>query len=173
MEETQPKTGKFALTYGGILGGIGIVFSLMLYSMDMHYQGGMMVLGVSVLLTLAAIVVGLMQFKKANNGYMSFGQGMKVGVGICLIAGIIGLVFNQLMMNVIDPDMMTKAIEFQKGQLLQSSNMTPDQIDAQIEAQQKFMTPSMQIVFGLLYVIISGFILSLVPALILKKTEKS
>ncbi len=173
MEENQPQTGKFALTYGLILGGIGVIFAFMLYTLDMHYQQNMAVLGVSVVLTLAGIIVGLIQFRKANGGVMSFGQGLKVGVGICLIAGIIGLLFNQLMMNVIDPDMMTKAVEYQKEQLLQSSKLTPDQIDAQIEAQQKFMTPSMQIVFGLLYVIISGFILSLIPALVLKKTEKS
>ena len=171
MEENRPKTGKFALTYGAILGGVGIVFALMLYSLDMHYQGGYMVLGVSILLTLAAIVIGLMQFKKANNGYMSFGQGLKIGVGICLISGIISLLFNQVMMNVIDPDMMAKTMEFQKERLLESSNMTPDQIDTQLEAQKKFMTPGMQMAFGLLYVIVSGFILSLIPALVLKKTE--
>jgi len=171
MEENQPKTGKFALTYGGILGAIGIVFALMLYSLDMHYQQTMPVIIVSILLTIAGLVIGMIQFKKANNGFMSFGQGLKVGVGICLIAGIIGILFNQLMANVIDPDMMTKAVAFQKEQLLESSSMTPDQIDTQLEAQQKFMTPSMQIVFGLLYVIVSGFIFSLIPALVLKKTE--
>lgn len=171
MEENQPKTGKFALTYGGILGGIGIVFALMLYSLDMHYQQSMSIIIVSIVLTLAGIVIGQIQFKKANNGYMSFSQGLKVGVGICLIAGIIGLLFNQLMANVIDPEMMDKAMDFQKDQLMESTSMTPDQIDTQLEAQRKFMTPSMQMLFGMLYVIVTGFIFSLIPALVLKKSE--
>lgn len=171
METNTPNTGKFALTYGLILGGISVVFALMLYSLDMHYQGGMMVLGVSLLITIAVIVLGMVQFKKANNGFMSFGQALKIGVGIGLIGGIIGIVFNQLMAGVIDPDMMEKATAYQKGLLLESTQMTPEQVDAQMEMGKKFTTPSMQIVFGLIYSVVVSFIISLIPALILKRQE--
>ena len=171
MEENQPKTGKYALTYGLILGAISVAFLLMLYSLDMHYQGGPMVMGVSLLITIAVIAIGMVQFKKDNKGFMSFGQGIKVGVGIGLIAGIIGIIFNQILAGVIDPEMMNKAMEYQKGLLMETTKMTPEQIDAQMEGAKKFTTPSMQIVFGLVYVVVSSFILSLIPALILKKKE--
>jgi uncharacterized membrane protein len=171
MEVTKPKTGKYALTYGLILGALGVVFALMLYSLDMHYQGGMMVLGVSLLIMLAVIVIGMMQFKKDNNGLMTFGEGLKVGVGIGLIGGIIGILFNQIMAGLIDPEMMDKAMEYQRGLLMETTKMTPDQIDAQMEMGKKFSTPSMQIVFGLIYSIVASLLLSLIPALILKKKE--
>ena len=171
MEETQPKTGKYALTYGLILGALGIVFALMLYSLDMHYQGGMMVMGFSFIITIAMVVIGMLQFRKDNNGFMSFGQALKIGVGIGLIGGIIGILFNQILAGVIDPEMMNKAMEYQKGLLMESSKLTPDQIDARMEAGKKFTTPSMQIVFGLVYIVVSSFLLSLIPALILKKQE--
>src|SRR5690606_6280355 len=106
MEDNKPKTGKIALTYGLILAAISVIFMLMLYSLDMHYQGGPMVMGVSLVITIAMIVIGMMQFKKANNGFMSFGQGLKVGVGIGLIGGIVGIFFNQVMAGLIDPQMM-------------------------------------------------------------------
>lgn len=170
MEENKPKTGKFALNYGALLGGISVIFILMLYSMDMHYQGGAMVIGVSVVLSLVIVVLGMIQFKKANNGFMSFGQGLKVGVGISLVAGIIGIAMNQLMQGVIDPEMMNKAMEFQKGTMLEAG-MTSDQIDAQLEMGKTFQTPLMQILFGLLFSVVFGFLYSLIPALILKKTE--
>jgi len=171
MEEIQPKPVKYILNFGLLLGAVSIIFAFMLYSLDMHYQGGIPVLVISVLLTLAAVVIGMIQFKKANNGFMSFGQAMKVGVGICLIGGIVGILFNQIMSNVIDPDMMTKAMEFQKEQLLANTKMTPDQVDQQMEMGKKFSTPSMQLMFGLIYVVISGFIYSLIPAFVLKKNE--
>ncbi|MCM4153074.1 DUF4199 domain-containing protein [Arenibacter sp. N53] len=171
MEETKPKTGKYALTYGLLLGAIGIVFALMLYSLDMHYQGGMMVLSVSLIITIVMMVIGMLQFRKDNNGLMSFGQALKIGVGIGLIGGIIGILFNQIMAGVIDPEMMNKAMEYQKGTLLETTKMTPDQIDAQMEMGKKFTTPSMQIVFGLVYSVVASFLLSLIPALILKKQE--
>jgi len=171
MEDNKPKTGKIALTYGLILGAISIIFALMLYSLDMHYQGGMMVLGVSLVITIAVMVIGMIQFKKANNGFMSFGQGLKVGVGIGLIGGIIGIIFNQVMAGLIDPQMMEKAMEYQRGLLLETSKLTPEQVDAQMEMGKKFTTPSMQIMFGLIYSVVASFLLSLIPALILKRPE--
>ncbi|MEB8329453.1 DUF4199 domain-containing protein [Flavobacteriaceae bacterium KMM 6897] len=171
MEENKPNTGKIALNFGLILGGLSIVFAMMLYSLDMHYQGGMLVLGVSVILMIAVIVLGMLQFKKANNGFMTLGQGLKVGLGIAIVGGVIGILFNQVMAGIIDPEMMEKAMEYQKGVLMETTKLTSDQIDAQLEMGKKFSTPSMQIVFGLVYSLVAGFIFSLIPALILKKQE--
>jgi DNA-binding transcriptional regulator of glucitol operon len=161
MEEDKPNTGKTALNFGLILGGISIVFAMMLYSLDMHYQGGMLVLGVSVILMIAVIVLGMLQFKKANNGFMTLGQGLKVGLGIAIVGGVMGILFNQVMAGIIDPEMMEKAMEYQKGVLMET----------QLEMGKKFSTPSMQIVFGLVYSLVAGFIFSLIAALILKKQE--
>ena len=151
MEENQPKTGKFALNYGLLLGGVSAIFVFILYTMDMHYQGGFSVMIVSMLLSLAAIILGLVQFKKANGGFMTFGQALKIGVGICLIGGIVSILFNQILINVIDPETMTKGMEYARAQLQESTNLTSDQIDAQLEMQKKFSTPVMQVAFGLLF----------------------
>lgn len=171
MEENNPKTGKFALNFGLILGAVSVIFAFMLYTADMHYQGGISIMLISLLLSLAAVILAMVQFKKTNNGFMTFGQALKIGVGVCLIGGIIGIIFNQIMSNVIDPDMMAKAMEYQKNQLLETTNMTMEQVDAQMEMGKTFSTPTMQIVFGLVFSLVIGFVVSLIPALILKKTE--
>ena len=172
MEENKPKTGKYALNYGLLLGGVGIIFAFMLYTADMHYQGGIAVMLISLALTTAGIVLVMIQLRKANGGFMSFSQALKVGVGVSLIAGIIGIIFNQIMANVIDPDMMAKAMEMQRNQLMETTSMTPEQIDAQMEMGKKFSTPTMQVVFGLVFSLFIGFVISLISGLILKKQEE-
>ena len=172
MEENKPKTGKYALNYGLLLEGVGIIFAFMLYTADMHYQGGIAVMLISLALTTAGIVLAMIQFRKANGGFMSFSQALKVGVGVSLIAGIIGIIFNQIMANVIDPDMMAKAMEVQRNQLMETTSMTPEQIDAQMEMGKKFSTPTMQVVFGLVFSLFIGFVISLISGLILKKQEE-
>lgn len=172
MEENKPKTGKYALNYGLLLGGVGIIFAFMLYTADMHYQGGIAVMLISLALTIAGIVLAMIQFRKANGGFMSFSQALKVGVGVSLIAGIIGIIFNQIMANVIDPDMMAKAMEMQRNQLMETTSMTPEQIDAQMKMGKKFSTPTMQVVFGLVFSLFIGFVISLISGLILKKQEE-
>ncbi len=165
------KTSSFMLLYGAILGVLSAIFSFMLYTMDMHYQGGAFVTIVSIVLSTALYAVAMYQFRKANNNLMSFWQGVKIGVGVAVISGIIVILFNILLTKVIDPDTMTKAMNFQREQLIESTEMTIEQIDAQLEMMQQFQTPAIQAAFGLLFSVIFGFILSLLPAAFLRRYE--
>ena len=165
------KTSSFMLLYGAILGALSAIFSFMLYTMDMHYQGGAFVTIVSIVLSTALYAVAMYQFRNANNNLMSFWQGVKIGVGVAVISGIIVILFNILLTKVIDPDTMTKAMNFQREQLIESTEMTIEQIDAQLEMMQQFQTPAIQAAFGLLFSVIFGFILSLLPAAFLRRYE--
>ncbi|MBL7473124.1 DUF4199 domain-containing protein [Robertkochia sediminum] len=168
--EQKPKTGKFALNYGIILGAISITFGLMLYFMDMHYQGGIAIGVVSVAITLAVIIAVMLGFKKANGGYMSFAEGLKLGVGTALIGGIIGILFNLILSNVIDPEMSAKAMQVAEAQFVEQG-LNKEQIDANLEMAKKFQAPWIQAAFGLIGSIFLGFVLSLIPALVMKKTQ--
>jgi len=173
MEELKAKTGKYALQYGVIIGVIGIVFSLMLYSMDLHYQVDIKRLLLNVAMGLLFIVVGsiiaMKAFKKENGGFMSISEGLKIGVGMSLISGIISIIFGFILSKVIDPDMQQKAIEY-GTELMRDYGMTEAQIDEQI-ANQKDPNPVWQIAQGLIFSLIFGFIGSIIPAAVLKKTE--
>ena len=171
MESSLP-TRSFMLTYGAILGALSVVFSFMLYTMDMHYQGGTMVTVVSVVLSVPLYGVGMYQYRAANAGLLTFWQAVKLGVGIALISGIIVVLCNLILTRVIDPETMTKAMDFQREQLIENTELTIEQIDAQLAAMQKFQTPAIQAAFGLLFSVIFGFLLSLLPAAILRKSEE-
>lgn len=172
MDNKQATTGKFALTFGLLLGIAASAFSFILYTMDLHYQGGTSVVIVSVLLSLAFIVIGMYQFKTANEGIMSFGQALKVGVGVGLISAVISIAFNLVLTNFIDPDTLAKSMEFQRQNMIENSELTLEQIDMQMEMIQKFSTPAIQAGIGLLGSVIFSFLLSLIPAAILKKNEE-
>jgi len=73
---------------------------------------------------------------------------------------------------VIDPETMSKAMNFQREQLIENTDLTLEQIDAQLAAMQQFQTPAIQAAFGLLFSVIFGFLLSLLPAAILRKSEE-
>ena len=173
MEEQQPKTGKFALKYGIIIGVIGIVFNLMLYSQDMHYQIDLKRLIFTLVLGVIFIVVGsifaIREFKKSNNGFISIAEGLKIGVGMALISGIIGIIFSFVLTKVIDPEMEQKALEYSTNVLLESG-MSQEQVQKQIDSQ-KNPNPFLQIAGVLIFNLFIGFIGSLIPALALKKSR--
>lgn len=169
MEVTSPKTSQFAIRYGLILGAISVIFGIMLYYMDMHYQQDWKVGVFSMIIMIAVIFWAMIEFRKANGGYMSLSQALKVGVGLSLISGIIGIVYQQILMHVIDPEFMQKSMDFQK-MMMSDRGMDPAQIEAAIEMGKKFQGPFIQIAFGLIGSLFLGFIFSLISGLILKKT---
>ena len=172
MEPKNTTTGAYALHYGIILAVISTIFSLMLYFLDMHYQGGTMQSVVSKVIMTGTLIAGFIAFKKANEGFLSLGEALKIGLGASLVAAIIGFGFYMLLANVIDPDLMEKSLEFQSQKMrMDNPELSKEIIDQSIEMQKKFSTPY---IIGPIIIITNlffGFIISLIGGLIVKKSR--
>lgn len=170
MEEQQPKTGKFALNYGLLLGAVFIVFGVMLYTQKMHYEMSTPVMVVSIVLMAAAIFVAVNAFKKANEGYLTISESLKVAVGVALVATILSLAYQYVLTNFIEPDFMDKAMEIAKPKAMaQNPSMTEEQWEQGVEMQKSFAW--IQYPVGLIMNSVIGLILGLITGLILKKSK--
>lgn len=170
MEENKPKTGKFALNFGALTGAIGVVFAIMLFTMDMHYEQGAAVQITQTVILAIGIVVGIIQFKKSNEGYLKISEALKVGAGVALIAGIIGLVWFFALTNILEPDYMDKMYEIGKVKAMEDNpKLTSEQIDQGIEMQKKFAWISYPVI--LIINIVIGLIVGLVTGLLTKKEK--
>ncbi|WP_422079650.1 DUF4199 domain-containing protein [Ulvibacterium sp.] len=170
MEENQPKTGKFSMNYGLITGAVGILFALILFSMDMHYERGFSVQGVHIAILATGILLAIAQFKKTGMGYLSLSQALKLGAGVALIAGILGLLYFFILSNFMEPDFIDNTYELGKQQALQDNpELTEEQIDQGIEMQKKFAWMSYPII--LIMNIVIGLIVGLIGGLIMKKQK--
>lgn len=169
MEELQPKIGKFSLNYGLILGLIGVVFGIMLYSMDAHTTQDTSNTVINIVLTVAVIIWGIYAFRKANGGFLTLGQAVKLGIGIALVAGVISVLYTIIMANIIDPDFAVKIAETQKAAAEAAGQMTSEQIQQQYDGTVNYFWISYP--FLLIFSIIFGLIVGLVGGLILKKAQ--
>lgn len=139
MEVNQPKTGKFAWTYGLLAGGAGVIFSLMLYFMDMIYIQNMAINIIPYLLLGAAVILAIVQYKKANSGFLKTVDGVKLGAGIGLVAAILSVIYFALLTNVIEPDFMDKTMEVAKVKAFEDNpQITDEQWNQGVEMQKKF-----------------------------------
>ncbi len=139
MENIQPKTSKYALTYGILAGLAGIVFSLMLYFMDMHYEQGIAIQAVQFAILAIFVIIAILQFKKANSGFLSINQAIKIGPGVAVISFIVGMLYFLVFSNVIEPDFMANSYEIGRQKaIVENPQLTPEQIDQGIEFQKKF-----------------------------------
>ncbi|WP_297792088.1 DUF4199 domain-containing protein [uncultured Eudoraea sp.] len=169
MEENQPKTGKFSLNYGLILGAISVIFGIMLYSMDAHTSQDPSNTVISIVIMVAVIIWGIISFRKANGGFLTLGEALKLGAGIALVAAIIAVLYTVLMANVIDPDFALKIAENQKAAGEAAGTMSAEQLQQQYDGTINYFWISYP--FILIFNIIAGLIIGLIGGLILKKAK--
>ena len=171
MEGKQLKIGKYALQWGLISGIIGIIFSLMLFFQKMHYEQSTAttVIGISILF--AVIAFGINQYKKDNDGFLKLAQALKLGTGIALISGVVGLVYYFLLTNdIIEAGYMEKAMELAKTKAFNDNpSLTQEQWDQGLEMQENFKWLAYP--FILIFNAIIGFVAGLIFGLIMKKEE--
>ena len=172
MEENSLKTRKFSLRYGALGGIVGIVFGVMLFTMDMHYDRSTAIQAIQFGILAIFVVIGIIQFKKANESYLTIGQAIKIGAGVGLIAAVIGTVYFLVLSNVIEPDYMEKAAEIQKVKTFaENPSLTQEQWDQGMEMQKKFFPVFLGI--GVIMSALFGLIIGLITGLITKKAKPS
>lgn len=172
MEDQNLELKKYISQYGALLGGISVVFGLMLFSMDMHYQNETSTTIVSLVLTLGVIVFAQYSYRKDNEDFMSLSQGIKMGLGIGAVSGLINVAYFLVLSNVLDPEMMNKALEMGMNQFLdQNPEASQDMINQVESMQEKFSGPIISSSFLIIASLLTSFVISLITGLILKRNR--
>jgi len=172
MEDQNLELKKYISQYGALLGGISVVFGLMLFSMDMHYQNETSTTIVSLVLTLGVIVFAQYSYRKDNEDFMSLSQGIKMGLGIGAVSGLINVAYFLVLSNILDPEMMNKALEMGMNQFLdQNPEASQDMINQVESMQEKFSGPIISSSFLIIASLLTSFVISLITGLILKRNR--
>tara|TARA_R110001592_G_C12850177_1_gene721785 strand:- start:32 stop:550 length:519 start_codon:yes stop_codon:yes gene_type:complete len=168
--ENQASSKSIILNYGLYTGVLSILIAVILYAFGKSANPGLIMAIVSFVAPSILLVLGIKKFKEANNGFMSWGQGVKVGVGIALVWGLLALSFQFLLENVIDPGLIEQKIQVTKT-ALENWGMNQDLIDQQIEKQRN-QNPLLASALGLIFFAIIGFVVSAIAAAIMKQSEE-
>ncbi|MGB3775815.1 MAG: DUF4199 domain-containing protein [Leeuwenhoekiella sp.] len=172
MEEQKIKTNKIALNFGVILGIISILLAVILYITDNLLKQSWVTSVVGFLITIGVIVYALSTFKKANGGFMSLTEALKIGVGVALIGGLIAGMYNVIFLTYIEPDFTEQIVEQQRMTLTEEyPNFTEDQINQSLDMTRKFSKPWISLAFYVILNLFFGFIISLIAGLVMKKED--
>ena len=126
--ENQASSKSIILNYGLYYGLVSVILSLIMYALGMHLEQNIvqMLLGFAIMITF--IVLASKKFKTDNGGFMSWGQGVKIGMGIILIGIIISALYTYLFTSFIEPEFKKQVIERSMIQW-ENAGMTSDQMD--------------------------------------------
>ncbi len=167
--ETPLKLGSYNYRFGLIAAGIGIVFSLMLYFMDMIYNQSPIIQAVNILIPSTVAILAILSFKKDNNGLLSLKQSIKLGVGVFLVAGIIGLVYFAILINTLETDFITNTAQMQADALREAQ---PELDESIIQMQQENTEKFFYVGFPFILIInlVIGLAVGLITGLFAKKS---
>jgi hypothetical protein len=171
--EQEEKTSFFnhALRWAIINGAIGIFIFVILYVVDYALMVNWKMGIVGLVIGLSVVSYATVDYRKSIGGFLSYGKAWQYGFVVFAIAGLISVIFNMLLYNVIDSELPQKltdvALENQRG-MMENFGAQPDQIDKAIEeararTENQFKIGGMAIGYGIQLVIYT--ILSLVTAI--------
>ncbi len=164
-----PSKNAIALRYGLICGVITVIYSLILNITELALTNKF--LGwISFLIMLAAMVMAMREFKRQNQGFMSYGQGLGIGTLVVLISSIIGGIFTYIYVTLIDTGYIEKMRNMQVADM-ESRGMSDTQIEQGMAVAEKMMTPGMIMVFAIVGGLVFGFLISLIVSAVIKNNR--
>ena len=164
---THVTPGKHAVTYGIVLGVILVLISLIMYVTGMALEGVQWPMYLYYLFFPITIILAVKSFKKANGGFLSLGEALKVGMAAAVISAVIFLIYNLLFNYVIEPTWAEQVAEATREKLLSEGNLTEEQVNQTMEFMSWGSNPliggaiwlAMSAFFGLIYSLIAGAIM--------------
>ena len=158
---------KANLTNGIILGLIGIVYTLVMYFMDLSLNKTQGYLFVVIQIV---VLYFLVKSYRDNflHGSMTYGQALGAGMVICLYYAILIAIFTYILYAIIDPDLMNKQLAASEEMML-NRGMSDAQIEAGRQFQEKIMKPEIMAPFSILGNLLWGLVLSLIIGIFVRK----
>ena len=127
---------------------------------------------INIAISVVFIVITVEQYKKANEGFLSIGEAIKVGVLVAVIAGVIGAIYQVIYATIIDPDYYDKVVEVAMKKMSAMANFNEEQLE---EFQDKMYAnkPSIASSFStsIVFSAIGGLIISAIVGAVKKKEQ--
>jgi len=158
---------KANLTNGVIFALIGIVYSLVIYFLDLSFNK---VQGLIFLVIQIVVLFFLVKSYRDNYKYgaITYGEALGAGVIIFLYYALIMAVFTYLLFTVIDPDLIDKQLAFTEEEMIKKG-LPESAIEAGMKVQTKIMKPAIMAPLSIFGSMFQGLIMSLIVAAFVRK----
>jgi hypothetical protein len=166
MEKATVKS--VSMKWGLILGVISIALFIVYVIIDVVGESWVSWMGL--IPFIIVVVLAHKEFKDEGDGFMSYGQGLGIGVLVSLISAIISSAFNFIYVKFIDTEFNTKLMEKIEMQW-EEQGMTDQQIDAARGFTETMMSPGVGFFIGIAFAVFFGFLVSLIIAAITKNAN--
>ncbi|WP_420387743.1 DUF4199 domain-containing protein [Roseivirga sp.] len=159
---------KFGLIGAVLMVGLGFVSVSLVGSGPDGYSTGEIIGYTSILVAMSLIVVAQINYRKEQEGVLSFGEAFKIGLGISSIGGLAFGLYNAIYVLWIDPDFMRNYFAYSE-QIAVTDPGFEARFRAYMDEHGIFATTFGQSLLMFLTVFLIGFVITIVGGLILHR----
>lgn len=156
------------MRYGLLTGLVSIIVSFLLNVMHLEQSPAKWL---SLVVLIGGIILGQKAFRRANGEFMSYGQGLSIGMVLTAVSSVLGAVFSYFYVTFIDPEMPARMLEKGRADLEARGNMSDAQIDQAMHWTAMFVQGPALVIIALVGGVIMGLIVSLITAAVLKNPK--
>ncbi len=167
MKSTVIRYGVYALLSGFLFFGFPFLFG-----MGVDYDYGEIIGYTSMVLSLLFVYFGIKHYRdKVNNGKVSLGKALAIGMLIALCSAVGVAVFDYIYTTQINPDFANDYLEYSIKKM--EATLSPEELkvkSAELKQQMEdYGSPSFMALIMFVSVMILGFVISLISGLILQR----
>ncbi|WP_024771043.1 DUF4199 domain-containing protein [Aquimarina macrocephali] len=172
METNDISTKKYIIKYGLISGiawiALGIIRYLTIGTSDSHWLFSI----IELVIHITPIFFGIREYRLANSGFLKYGAALKIGFCIALIGCFISIIWDVLLLNLIEPNMMNQRLESQRQQMiLDNPGLTLKEVHQEMAVIEKYSYSYIRYIILLTWRLSLGFIFSLIAGAIMHKKQ--
>jgi hypothetical protein len=162
---------KNNMNFGAIAGFGIIIYSIILYFLDIQQNVGLSFIIYAI--QIAIIVIGTKYLRdKIMNGSISYGRALGSGTSISLFASVIVAFYMYVFFKFIDTEALEKMYSLIEDNMYQQG-LPEEQITMAMEMTKKFTTPFSMAIGAIFSYVFYGFVFSLITSAFLKKKSNS
>ncbi|MFT6806786.1 MAG: hypothetical protein ACJA01_000002 [Saprospiraceae bacterium] len=173
------------IKWGLYYGFASIAFTIISYFVNKEWIfGSGIAMGVGLLLAIGAVVLAMKEARTEQEGYLGFGEAMKVGLGVFILGTLMSSIFQWVLFNFVDISLIEASKEYsietarvmseKMGNMMNMSEEQMEEMVSQTEEQMANMGNPMSLGMivqsWLLVSLIGGLPLNLIVAAIMKKS---
>jgi hypothetical protein len=165
--EQKVNVWKANLSNGLIMGLAGIVFTLVIYFLDLTFNKSMSFIffGISVVLLYYFIISYRDNYL---HGYITYGQSVGAGVIIFLYYSVISAIFMYILYAIIDPELTNKMLVFMEEEMIKRG-IPEGNLDTMMAMQKKILRPEILAASSIFSNMLYGTVISLIISIFTRK----
>jgi hypothetical protein len=171
MENEKYPIWKHSLTYGIFLSIVMIVFTLVLYLLNMSTEKWPRY--INFIFILAGVIMAAVAYKnKYQSGFITYSQSLTVGFMTGLFAAIISSVFTFLFISYLGEAYIADLLEIAEEEMLASSpDLSDEELDMALNFSRKLMNPLWITIISFFSTVFFSLLFALIGSIFIKKEQ--